>query len=397
MSTVGRESLAQPGESNRPPPVHVTVDPGGTVEAAVRSALAGGEAGLQVCAVRDGEVLVDVVGGSTDGVPVTPRSLFPVFSVTKGVAAAAALRLVADGVIGLDVPIIRVWPEFGRSGKGATTLRHVLTHTAGVPEMPEGCTVEQMCDWSGMVHYLEARAPTWAPGSTMAYHAYTFGWLVGELIRRVADGHESPGHYVRRVVAEAAGAEDFYIGLPPEHDERVVTLDDRALRADRVEGLRRRALPPELAPGQLVFGRPDVRAAELLGAGGIASARALARIYGSLAARSHGSDDWGRTIASGAHIAKDEFDQTSQVRVARGLGYFVGGGTNPASAFPFDPGSQTFGHSGAGGSLAWADRASATGFAITRSRLTPAGRNDPVVVSLAGALHSAVEEKAPSC
>jgi CubicO group peptidase (beta-lactamase class C family) len=374
--------------------IEVNSDPRGEVEAAVRAALAAGELGLQVSAVRGGEILIDVAGGVSaprGSRPVTTESLFPVFSVTKGIVAAGVLRMVADGLIDLDVPVKSWWPEFEQNGKAATTMRHMLTHTAGLPEMPVGCTVEQMCDWSWMVRQLETRAPTWEPGATMAYHAYTFGWLVGEVLRRASGGNKSPGHLVTRLVAAGAGTDDFYIGLPPSLDDRVVILDDSAVRGQPSVGLRRRALPPDLAPGQNVFGRTDVRRSEHLGAGGIATAVSLARIYADLAQRTFSDHDaWGRELERASRIAKDELDHTLQVRVARGLGYFVGGTSNSAAVFPFDSASSSFGHSGAGGSLAWADLSTSTGFAITRSRLTPAGRNDPNIVALARAVHRAV-------
>lgn len=382
----------------RPPPP-------ATVGDAVRRAVAAGELGLQVCAVVDGELVVDEAAGIADPVsraPVTPDSLFPVFSVTKGVVAAAALTAVAAGDVLPDEPLGAVWAGMGRSG---ATLRQVLTHTAGLPYLPAGTDVEAMCDWDAMVAAMEAALPQWAPGSMVGYHAYTYGWLVGETLRRAAGRPgEDAGAVVRRLACAPAGTDDFWLGLPDAQHQRVVTVQrDVPCPGDpRPAGERpllRRAIPAALDTVQAVYGRADVRRAVLPGAGGIATARALAHIYGRLAglvadaeaaARQGDDDRLGRQLLAGTQVCEERVDIVLGAPVPRGLGFWVSGSRLTAQGPPLGGRPGRFGHPGAGGSIAWGDRGLRAGFAITRNRLTATGWNDPAIRRLVRVVTAAV-------
>jgi CubicO group peptidase (beta-lactamase class C family) len=160
----------------------------------------GAEHGVQVSVYRHGAPVVDAVAGLADpraGRPVTPDTLFYAASTGKGVTATLAHVLVERGVLDYDTPVADVWPEFAVHGKGGATLRHVLTHSAGVPAVPADTTVEQLRDWDAMCEKIAAAEPWWTPGERVGYHAVTFGYLIGEIVRRVT------GAPLSRVLADA--------------------------------------------------------------------------------------------------------------------------------------------------------------------------------------------------
>jgi CubicO group peptidase (beta-lactamase class C family) len=147
----------------------------------------GAERGLQVAVYRDGEQVVDAVAGVADpatGRPVTPDTPIYAYSVGKGATATVAHVLVERGLFGYDTPVVELWPEFGAHGKERATVRHVLTHTVGVPGVPTDTTPEDLCDWDRMCEVIADSEPWWEPGTETAYHAYPFGYIVGEIVRR---------------------------------------------------------------------------------------------------------------------------------------------------------------------------------------------------------------------
>jgi CubicO group peptidase (beta-lactamase class C family) len=377
----------------------VRQDIDGVIGRAVQRAIGErGEIGLQVCAVREGVTLVDIAAGVADtgtSAPVTPRSLFPVFSVTKGVVAALALRLLGDGAIDLGTPLAKLWPQFGTHGKEEVTLEHALTHSAGIPQMPDGVTPEVMCDWERMCELVAGLEPVWEPGTRVGYHSYTYGWIVGETLRRALGTDAPVGTLVRELVTLPSGATDFWIGTPASEHDRIVTLYKQPRPPATGLTLAERAIPPHLPTGQDVFGRRDVRESCHPAAGGIGTAGDLARIFGMLAGDGAGvvSADW---IGQAARPRRDETDVVIGARLAKGLGYYVSADANREQGPPFDAGQSAFGHPGSGGSIAWSDRRLRTGFAITRNRMTTAGWNDPAVVDLVLALRTAVASTAVS-
>jgi CubicO group peptidase (beta-lactamase class C family) len=373
-------------------PTDIRLDPEGMVSRALIAAVAAGETGLQVSAYVGGRCVVDAAAGWASperNVPLGTGHLFPVFSVTKGVVAAAVLRYAADGLIDLDRPVVAYWPEFGDGasveGKDAITLRHVLTHSAGLPQMPVGTTPAQMADWDWMTTALAAEPLLWKPGEAAGYHAYTYGWLLGEPLRRALGIEEPPGGAIRSVVTERFGQSDFWIGLPEELGSRVVTLGWSGPPMS-TDGLRGRALPGNLAPGQEMFGRPEVRQSVHLGAGGIATASAVAGIYDVLVGTVHDGSRYGAVLGDAVRVHRRDTDRVLGAEVSRGLGFRVGDPGNLQQAFPFDAPSQTFGHPGAGGSVAWGDLATRAGLAVNRVGLTARGYADPAVRDVAVAL-----------
>ena len=185
----------------------------------------GEEAGLQVAAYVDGKLVVDAWTGIADeetGRPVDGDTLFTSWSTTKGFVATC-LHILADrNLVDYDAPMAKYWPEFSANGKEQVTVRHALTHSAGVPHMPAGVTPEMMTDWDAMCAAIVAHEPLWEPGTKTGYHAWTFGWLIGEIIRRV-DGRPV-AQFAREELCRPLGIEDFYLGIPDAVESRVALL-----------------------------------------------------------------------------------------------------------------------------------------------------------------------------
>ncbi|AZQ32856.1 class A beta-lactamase-related serine hydrolase [Streptomyces cyaneochromogenes] len=186
---------------------------------ALAAMLDAGDAGGSVAVFVDGEPVVDVWGGFADAeraVPWERDTIVNVWSVTKTMTALCALVLADRGELDLSAPVCRYWPEFGAAGKEKVLVRHLLAHTAGLPDW-DG-SVEDLYDWPSATARLAARAPRWEPGTAAGYHSMTQGFLVGEVVRRVTG--RSVGEFLAEEVAGPLGA-DFHIGLASEHDHRV--------------------------------------------------------------------------------------------------------------------------------------------------------------------------------
>src|SRR3954463_2624110 len=269
-----------------------TVDPGFE---AVRDAFAAnfsdhGEVGASVCVYVDGRPVVDLWGGvadPADGRPWTQDAIVPFFSSTKGVTAVAANLAIERGLLDPDDTVATYWPEFAEAGKESITVRQVLSHQAGLPLVEGTFTLDEALSWEPMVTALAAQAPLWPPGSQHGYHMRTYGWLVGELLRRVSG--LSPGQFLRRQVADPLGLQ-FWVGLPDELERRVARLVPPA-------NSLREALAPfgDSLLLARVFGNPSdlfdyddmwntraLHACELPSSNGIGDARSLARMYASL-------------------------------------------------------------------------------------------------------------------
>ncbi|WP_354637338.1 serine hydrolase domain-containing protein [Kitasatospora camelliae] len=196
--------------------------------AAVRAALAAllgkEDVGASAAVYLDGEQVVDIWGGYADAdrsIGWERDTLVCVNSTTKNMTALCALILADRGELDLSAPVAAYWPEFAAAGKENVLVRHVLSHTAGLPDLSGPTSVERLYDWAGVTAGLAAQAPEWEPGTAAGYHALTFGFLVGEIVRRITG--RSLGEFFAGEVAEPLGA-DFHIGLSTEHDHRVAPL-----------------------------------------------------------------------------------------------------------------------------------------------------------------------------
>ncbi|ATL28379.1 serine hydrolase domain-containing protein [Streptomyces formicae] len=368
-----------------------------------------GERGAAVTVYRDGRKVVDLWGGTkdVDGVADGPGSGTEpwehgtaqiVRSATKGVAAAALLLLHQRGDLDLDAPVGAYWPEFKARGKEHVLVRHVLAHRAGVPALDRPLTPTEALDPDLAAAAVAAQAPFWEPGTGHGYHAHTYGWLTGELVRRVTG--RPVGEWIAAEIARPLGL-DLWVGLP----------DAEAARAGRVGRIE----PPEAAGGLRVrpkrnvadayadpasltrraFGTidptpdendPAYRAAALPASNGIATADALARFYAALI----GEVDGGtrlftpETVEAARAEASAGPDRVLVVNTRFGLGYMLHGGASPL----LGPGS--FGHPGRGGALGFADPESGVAFGYVTNGLAKGVTADPRAQALVRAVRSAL-------
>ncbi len=277
--------------------------------------------------------------------------------------------LAERGLFGYDTPIVELWPEFGAHGKEAATVRHALTHTVGVPGIPADTTPEDLCDWDKMCAVIADAEPWWEPGTKTAYHAYTFGYIVGEIVRRATG--KAISQVLREDVAGPLGVADvLYFGLPEAELGRLARLEDAAGSAEFLAAMPDDSPffkwgPRATFPTADFGNRPDVLMADIP-AGGKMSARAVARMYAALMAEVDGvrllSPARLREVSA---VAFSGVDQIMEFPSTWALGYSIGRiGTDPQET------PTVFGMGGAGGSYAYADTATGTAFALTKNRLT---------------------------
>ena len=339
-----------------------------------------GEVGAAVAVVVGGRVVVDLWAGWADAGRTRPwqrDTLVDVFSVGKAMAALALHILVERGRVDLDAPVARYWPEFAQAGKGEVTVRTLLCHRAGLPAIRRELPDLAMYDWALMTSALAEEAPWWTPGSRHGYHVNTFGFLVGEIVRRVSG--ERFAAFFRREIAGPLAA-DFHFGIGPEHDVRVADYlfesTPGEMVADDAEHqlLLRRiyANPPGLSGPGTVNTRAW-RAAEIPSTNGHATARAVARIYSALACR-RGADGirlLGRaTLEHAIAEASSGVDAILRRPSRFGLGFQL---TQPERPLGTNP--RSFGHFGAGGSLGFADPDAELAFAYTMNQAGPRWQN----------------------
>ncbi|WP_149825508.1 serine hydrolase domain-containing protein [Streptomyces tailanensis] len=345
----------------------------------------------QLTAYVHGRRVVDLWAGQPDG-----DSLYGVFSSTKGAAHLVVARLVQDGVLELDREVAYYWPEFAAEGKGAVTLRELITHRAGLIGTDAGFTEEELADDRVIAERLATQRPFWRPGSAFGYHAFSIGALTGEVVRR-ATGRTLQEVYEERV--RAPYGLDLFLGLPPEHERRfrtVLPMTPTPAQQAELDAVPRG--PHTLSsiafnnqvpdPGELTDfpNSPAVRASGQASAGGIASARGLAGMYAAAISMVDGRPPLLKpdTIAEVGQIHSLGFDLVARDRRAFGLGFQA----TAENLYPF-LGAGTFGHSGAGGSQAFADPRSGLAYGYTRRRMAFPGGAAPENEGLVRAVHTA--------
>ncbi|MCP1622576.1 serine hydrolase domain-containing protein [Pseudomonas nitroreducens] len=331
------------------------------------------ERGAALCIQLGGETVVDLWAGSAGKEPGQDwqaDTLLNLFSCTKTFAAVAALQLVGEGRLELDAPVARYWPEFEQAGKQAITVRQLLCHRAGLPAIRQPLAPEALYDWSSMTAALAAETPWWTPGAEHGYAPITYGWLIGELIRRV-DGRE-PGAAIIARTAEPLGL-DFHIGLDDAEFHRVAhiargkgNLGDaaaqRLLRTMMTDAaaLSTRAFtnPPSVLTST---NKPEWRRMSQPAANGHGNARSLAGFYSGLL-QGKLLDEALLAELTREHAVGE--DRTLLTCTRFGLGCMLDQ-PNVANA-TYGLGPQAFGHPGAGGSIGFADpeRELALGFVV---------------------------------
>jgi CubicO group peptidase (beta-lactamase class C family) len=354
---------------------------------------AGREVGASFAATVDGRIVVDLWGGHADRARtrVWERdTIVNVFSTTKAMTALCAHVLVDRGLLDLDAPVARYWPEFAQGGKESIPVRMLLSHTAGLAAIRQPLAVEVLYDWDRYAGIIAAETPWWQPGTANGYHALTFGHLVGELIRRI--GGRSVGRFLREEVTGPLGA-DFHIGLAASDDARCAEMIAPTIQ----EGMS--LTPP--AAGSLrarVLENPPLRArhantvpwrrAEIPAANGHGNARAVARVLAALACggtldgvRLLRAESLARAIAVQAY----DRDLVLGFKIKWGLGFMLVG-----PELPLSPNPRAFGHGGWGGSLGFADLDAGVSWAYVMNKMAPGTAGDTRGFALMSALYGAL-------
>ncbi|CAN5413060.1 serine hydrolase domain-containing protein [soil metagenome] len=375
-------------------------EPGyGAVADAFRENFDRGDVGAACALYVDGELVVDLWGGVAD-----PRTNRPwerdtvaiVFSVTKGVASIAAQMLVERGELELDVPVTTYWPQYGAAGKEQTTVRDVLSHRTGLPAVDgRPVTIDDVEDPQLMAARLAAQTPLFEPGTAHAYQAFTFSWTFGEIFRRVVG--ESIGTFVAREIAAPLGL-DLWIGLPEQVESRVAPILPPDVPAELVElvmpegslpwrSMTLNGLRPTLIAGDDVgINDPRIHRIELTAANGITNARSLAKLY----AATIGTVD-------GIRLIQPQSIAAASVVRSEGLswGELVEGprwGTGFLRPFPRQPMLEgaSFGHDGAGGSIAFAEPDLGVAFGHVINQMVVTDQQDVRTMALLDAVRSSI-------
>jgi CubicO group peptidase (beta-lactamase class C family) len=338
-----------------------------------------GELGAAVSVWHNGKPVVDLFGGFCDArheKPWESDTLVLIWSATKGIASACVLHVLQEHGIEIGKRVAEFWPEFAQAGKEKITLAQLLSHQAGLCALDARVDV---LDYGAVIKALEVQTPLWPPGTAHGYHARTFGFLLDELVRRIA--RKTLSQYWREVFAQPLNL-DLWIGLPEEENARVATV--YAAKSGR---------PPEpkkfysdlTTPGTLArktftspyglnsvsgMNTPAVRAQPIVSFGGIGSASALAKFYSMLANGGKLGDQIffsGETISWMTTTLSDGMDRVFQIPTAFSAGFMK----DPPNAAPrmFGMSPNAFGHPGAGGSHAFAGPENRISFAYVMNQM----------------------------
>jgi CubicO group peptidase (beta-lactamase class C family) len=363
-----------------------------------------GELGAAVAVTIDGRQVVDIWAGWMDSERKRMwgrDTLVDVFSVGKGMAALCVLILVERGLVALESPVSRYWPEFAARGKGEVTVGMLLSHRAGLPAIRRLVPEHAMYDWGFMAAALADEVPWWEPGSTHGYHVNTFGFLTGEIVRRVSG--KSIGEFFAREVAGPLDA-DFHFGIGPQEDRRVADYlfperpselgDDTETQPPHDAEAQPPPTPDPPVPleeedrrfllGRVYMNPPGLsglgtvntrawRAAEIPSANAHATARAVARLYTSLAL--------GGSVNGIQLLDPDTIEQAIS-EASSGIDFVLGRPSRFGLGFqlthperPLGPNPRSFGHFGAGGSLGFADPDAGLAFGYALNRSGPRWQN----------------------
>ncbi|MEU9050415.1 serine hydrolase domain-containing protein [Streptomyces sp. NPDC048384] len=329
-----------------------------------------GDIGAAVCLYQHGRPVVDLWGGVADpktGRPWSRDTLQLVYSATKGATATAAHMLAQRGMLDLDAPVAKYWPEFAANGKADIPVRWLLSHQAGLIALDQPVPLHEALAWHPMAAALAAQRPLWTPGTAHGYHGRTWGWLVGEVIRRVSS--RTPGRFFADEIATPLGL-DFFIGLPTEERNRVSRMVYQRPDVD-LTTVPAESIPEELRelvaawrdpnsfsnrayavtdPAEIDFDSSEVQTAELPASNGIGTAHGLARMYAALIGEVDGVRLLTpKTLEAATKEQASGKDQVMLIPSRFSSGYMLPTETNPMTS------TSAFGHTGRGGSLGFAD------------------------------------------
>lgn len=346
----------------------------------------GEEHGAGVAIYHRGVCVVDLMGGWQDRdhtVPYGSDALQVVFSTTKGIVSIAIAMCVERGLLNYEEKVSTYWQEFAAKGKADVTVAQLLSHRAGLYTVEGDITLDEALDWNTITARLADSTPLFPVGSTHGYHALTFGWLAGELVRRVTG--KSIGQFVREEIAAPLGVE-FYIGLPSELEPRIARLMAHPIPKfplDIAKIMMERGGPGTKGEAALglngsfgngVFNKPEVRKAQIPGANGIGNARSLARIYAATVSTVDGVrllGDAVRDRARTSNTPQGEMDCVLIDTTDFGMGFMVHSPRTPYS------GPSSFGHDGAGGSGAFAEVNRELAFSYVMNTMMTVADGDP--------------------
>jgi len=371
-----------------------------------------GDVGAGFSLFVDGEEVVSLTGGvaDADGRPYDEDTLQLVFSTTKGATAICAHLLAERGLLDLDAPVVEYWPEFAAAGKGDVPVNWLLSHKSGLVDVDRTMSLDEALDWDSVTKALAESAPLWEPGTQHGYHAITYGWLVGEVVRRVSG--RSIGQFFAEEVAAPLGL-DFWIGLPDSEQHRVAPLipmssipepmmlaeegpatDEAPLSLIAMleqflgpDNLIGRALT---APGgafaeEHAWNEPRVRAAQIPAANGVTNATSLARMYSSLVVETDGVRTLQPETVDRAIVPQVSGpDSVLMFPIPFALGFMT-----HSDFSPFLNG-RSFGHGGAGGSLGFADPDRRIGGGYVMNKMHMGLTGDPRNIALLDAVERSV-------
>ena len=365
----------------------------------------GEEVGASVAVYHRGKPVVHLWGGSFDGghSPYDDSTLQLVFSTTKRITAIAVAICAQRGLLDYAAPVSAYWPEFAAKGKAEATVAQLLSHQCGLFSVQGEISLAEALDWGTITARLADTEPEWPIGSTHGYHALTYGWLAGELVRRVDPAHRSIGQFVADEIAGPTGTE-CYIGLPEVLEPRVAPIMGSPLSSDddvdpAVKAMIEQFMGPNTRGGRALslngafsvdgaFNRRDVHAAEIPAANGIPNSISLARIYASTIAPVDGVqliDDDVRELARTTVTPDNEPDACLIMPTTFGMGFMTHG--------PFTPyaGPGSYGHPGAGGSVAFAQPERELGFAYVMNKPASNLANDARAQHLVDAVTTIID------
>lgn len=348
-----------------------------------------GEIGAACAVYFRGEKVVDLWGGVRDpktGAPWQEDTLVLVFSTTKGISSMALAVAHSRGLFDYDERVATYWPEFAHEGKGAITVRQILSHQAGLPAIDERMDLELLADPDRVAAAIGKQAPAWTPGEHHGYHGISLGWYESELLRRVDPQQRTIGRYFAEEVAAPLGLE-FYIGLPAtvdrsriapiqgEHYALRMLFNLHKLPAAFVLGfVNPRSITNRSFSNPAVLGQPHrynedaMRRIELPASNGIGLVRDIAKAYGTFAMGGGPLGLKPKTLEALERPAQPPtrglFDLVLRREMCFGLGY-----CKPSSSFRFGSSDRAYGTPGAGGSFGYADPDLQMGFAYAMNRM----------------------------
>lgn len=348
----------------------------------------GTERGLQLTAYVNGKLVVNAWAGVADSgtrQSVDQHTLFPVFSTGKGMLATIIHRLAERGKLSYDEPIAKVWPEFAAHGKEQITIRQALNHSAGIPQVPPSAGYEDFHDWDAMCAAVAVLSPLWPPGTRIEYHAITYGWILGEVARRIS-GH-SVQTLLRDEICAPLNINDMYMGIPDEVESRVASLEEPGWQLPTVDNP---VIPNWIGSLSAWMNRPDARRACLPASNAIMSAAAIARHYAALLPGGVDGIELlsPQRVITATQMQRPALAQNEDYPKYWGLGYQLG-----AAGSIYGDTSRAFGHAGYGGSIGFADPVLGLALGLTKNLFGKEDTPRLIVNELRSGMKSSPETK----